>query len=98
MKIISYTKVEDAGYGEKHLCSLGSVGNKSARGFIISSPIRHPKSIHTSSFDLFARPKSGSVVESYQTVSVNCNSCRSRLFRYKKKNGTKSNLIVRIYV
>lgn len=69
------------------------VGNKSARGFIISSPIRHPRSIHTSSFTLLARPKSGSVVESYQTVSVNCNSCRSRLFRYKKKNGTKSNLI-----
>lgn len=71
--------------------------NKSAGGFIISSPIRHASvSIHTSSY-LEARPKSGSVVDSYQTVSVNCNSCRSRLFRYKKKNGTKSNLIVRIW-
>ena len=46
-----------------------------------------------SSTNLGAAPKRGSVVESYQTVSVNCNSCRQRLFRYKKKNGTKSNLI-----
>ncbi len=52
---------------------------------------RHP--IHSSNIQLFAKPKSGSVVDSYQTVSVNCNSCRHRLFRYKKKNGTKSNLI-----
>ena len=83
----------------KRICALLVVVNsKSAGGFIISSPIRHPSasSIHTSSY-LAARPKSGSVVDSYQTVSVNCNSCRSRLFRYKKKNGTKSNLIVRIW-
>lgn len=40
-----------------------------------------------------AAPKRGSIVDSYQTVSVNCNSCRQRLFKYKKKNGTKSNLI-----
>jgi len=33
------------------------------------------------------------VVDSYQTVAVNCNSCKKRIFRYKKKNGTKSNLI-----
>ena len=82
----------------KSICALLviQVVNKSAGGFIISSPIRHPRSIHTSLFTLLARPKSGSVVELYQTVSVNCNSCRNRLFRYKKKNGTKSNLIVRI--
>ncbi len=42
---------------------------------------------------LMGKPKSGSVVDSYQTVSVNCKKCRTRLFRYKKKNGTKSNLI-----
>lgn len=48
---------------------------------------------HTSHNPLFAKPKSGSVVDSYQTVSVNCSSCRHRLFRYKKKNGVKSNLI-----
>lgn len=42
---------------------------------------------------LNAKPKRGSVVESYQTVSVNCVACKNRLFRYKKKNGTKSNLI-----
>ena len=39
------------------------------------------------------KPKSGSIVDSYQTVSVNCKKCRTKLFRYKKKNGTKSNLI-----
>jgi hypothetical protein len=43
---------------------------------------------------LLAKPKSaGNVVDNYQTVSVNCNKCKLRLFRYKKKNGTKSNLI-----
>ena len=42
---------------------------------------------------LLARPKTGSVVDSYQTISVNCSKCRTRLFRYKKKNGTKSNLV-----
>lgn len=42
---------------------------------------------------LHAKPKSGSIVDSYQTVSVNCSKCRTRLFRYKKKNGTKSNLV-----
>ena len=40
-----------------------------------------------------AKPKRGSVVDSYQTVSVNCEKCGERLFRYKKKNGTKSNLV-----
>lgn len=42
---------------------------------------------------LYAAPKRGNVVNTYQTVSVNCSSCKHRLFRYKKKNGTKSNLI-----
>ena len=40
-----------------------------------------------------AKPQRGRVVDSYQTVSVNCAKCGLRLFRYKKKNGTKSNLI-----
>jgi len=40
-----------------------------------------------------AKPKRGTVVDSYQTVSVNCKTCGERLFRYKKKNGTKSNLV-----
>ena len=34
-----------------------------------------------------------STVDNYQTVSVNCSKCQQRLFRYKKKNGTKSNLV-----
>jgi hypothetical protein len=42
---------------------------------------------------LHAKPKRGHIVESYQTVSVNCSKCGERLFRYKKKNGTKSNLV-----
>ena len=43
---------------------------------------------------LLAKPKkAGSTVDSYQTVSVNCSKCQERLFRYKKKNGTKSNLV-----
>jgi hypothetical protein len=32
-------------------------------------------------------------VDSYQTVSVACQKCDTLLFRYKKKNGLKSNLI-----
>ena len=57
--------------------------------------LRHQaiQSIATITIPLHAKPKSGSVVDSYQTVSVNCSKCRTRLFRYKKKNGTKSNLI-----
>mmetsp|Transcript_57171 Transcript_57171/g.63877 ORF Transcript_57171/g.63877 Transcript_57171/m.63877 type:complete len:240 (+) Transcript_57171:85-804(+) len=48
----------------------------------------------SSSILMLAKPKKmGSVVDNYQTVSVNCNKCKLRLFRYKKKNGTKSNLI-----
>ena len=42
---------------------------------------------------LGAKPKRGSVVDSYRTVSINCSKCTKRLFRYKKKNGTKSNLV-----
>jgi len=42
---------------------------------------------------LSAKPKRGSIVDTYQTVSVNCRGCGARLFRYKKKNGTKSQLI-----
>mmetsp|Transcript_48568 Transcript_48568/g.117484 ORF Transcript_48568/g.117484 Transcript_48568/m.117484 type:complete len:189 (-) Transcript_48568:451-1017(-) len=40
-----------------------------------------------------AKPKRGSIVDTYQTVSVNCSKCGQKLFRYKKKNGTKSNLV-----
>lgn len=47
----------------------------------------------TTSTLLSAKPKRGTVVDSYQTVSVICANCQTRLFRYKKKNGTKSNLI-----
>mmetsp|Transcript_23883 Transcript_23883/g.33399 ORF Transcript_23883/g.33399 Transcript_23883/m.33399 type:complete len:200 (-) Transcript_23883:1420-2019(-) len=47
----------------------------------------------TTPTSLAAAPKRGSIVDTYQTVSVNCSKCRTRLFRYKKKNGTKSNLV-----
>eukprot|EP00798_Chlamydomonas_sp_ICE-L_P011213 gene11213-18835_t len=40
-----------------------------------------------------AAPKRGSVVDSYRTVSVECSKCSTKLFRYKKKNGTNSNLV-----
>ena len=53
----------------------------------------HKKSYHQDFSLYMSKPKSGSTVDSYQTVSVNCSKCKSRLFRYKKKNGTKSNLI-----
>jgi len=42
---------------------------------------------------LSAKPKRGAIVDTYKTVSVNCATCGLRLFRYKKKNGTKSNLV-----
>ena len=32
-------------------------------------------------------------IESYQTVTVACSKCSELLFRYKKKNGLRSNLI-----
>lgn len=54
---------------------------------------RQIRSIITSTSICMAKPKSGSIVDSYQAVSVNCKKCRLRLFRYRKKNGTKSNLI-----
>ncbi len=47
----------------------------------------------SSTYLTMGKPKSGSIVSTYQTVSVNCDKCRTRLFRYKKKNGTKSNLV-----
>eukprot|EP01083_Nonionella_stella_P296084 1005991_1 len=61
------------------------------------SPSSHSNSRSTfatsSTIICMAKPKSGSIVDSYQAVSVNCKKCRTRLFRYRKKNGTKSNLI-----
>ena len=41
---------------------------------------------------LLAAPRTKGV-ESYQTVSVVCQRCNELLFRYKKKNGLKSNLV-----
>lgn len=58
---------------------------------------RIPRSHSTMTPKLHAKPKRGSVVESYRTITVNCNNCGQKLFRYKKKNGTKSNL-VKMYV
>ncbi len=56
-------------------------------------PLAKYRSISKSTALSMGKPKRGSVVDRYQTVSVNCKKCRTRLFRYKKKNGTKSNLI-----
>ena len=42
---------------------------------------------------MHAMPKRGVIVDSYRTVVVACSKCRTTLFEYKKKNGTKSSLI-----
>jgi hypothetical protein len=43
---------------------------------------------------LAAQPiRKESVVDTYQTVTVRCHTCTTKLFRYKKKNGMKSNLV-----
>lgn len=47
----------------------------------------------TSRLPMAAPKRPGAAVDGYRTVSVNCAKCSTRLFRYKKKNGTKSNLI-----
>jgi len=73
-------------------CCIGSRSRMSQS--LMLQPSNHQfRSKYHSSTNLFAKPKRGNVVESYQTVAVNCQSCKHRLFRYKKKNGTKSNLI-----
>ena len=53
-----------------------------------------PQPLHVRSppVRLLAAPRKKGV-ESYQTVSVACQKCNELLFRYKKKNGLKSNLI-----
>jgi hypothetical protein len=63
------------------------------RGFVsrIASTIR-TRHHCSSTRPLLAQPKQGSIVDSYQTVSVHCVKCKGRLFRYKKKNGTKTSL------
>ena len=58
----------------------------------LSGSFLRPLEGRHSSF-LSAKPKQGKIIDSYQTVSVNCAKCGERLFRYKKKNGTKSNLV-----
>jgi len=80
-----------------------SVPLSSASAFVVLRKQPHPSRHHsyyrsfvapTTPVLLLAKPKkAGSTVDSYQTVSVNCSKCQQRLFRYKKKNGTKSNLI-----
>ena len=46
---------------------------------------------------LFAAPKRGSIVDTYRSVDVLCTKCQTKLFKYKKKNGTKSKL-VKMYI
>jgi hypothetical protein len=65
-----------------------------ARGFLFhSSRISQIRRLQSSAIVLQAVPQGGSIVDTYQTVSVNCATCSERLFRYKKKNGTKSSLV-----
>lgn len=44
-----------------------------------------------------AAPKRGSIVDTYRSVDVLCTKCQTKLFKYKKKNGTKSKL-VKMYI
>ena len=44
------------------------------------------------SIRMLAAPKRKGI-DSYQTVTVACSKCDTALFKYKKKNGLKSNLI-----
>jgi hypothetical protein len=78
---------------------FSKIGVSSASGFVWTPAsynvheFRHHHYQPYSSSLHQAKPKSGSIVDSYQTVSVNCSKCGTKLFRYKKKNGTKSNLV-----
>jgi hypothetical protein len=75
-----------------HRDSLGAL----SRSYDERSPHGRPNNMHfmfQRDLSLAAKPKRGSVVDSYQTVSVNCSKCGLCIFRYKKKNGTKSNLV-----
>ena len=56
-----------------------------------------PSSNYMTNTILFAAPKRGSIVDSYRSVDCSCSKCKNLLFKYKKKNGTKSNL-VKMYV
>jgi len=40
-----------------------------------------------------AAPRAGAKVEKYRKISVLCSKCGNTLFRYHKRNGTKSNLV-----
>lgn len=81
---------------------LSLVGSFSLRSAFSSAP-RLQRGNYPTTFDrpergfhstcLNSKPKRGTIVDTYRTVSVNCSKCRQRLFRYKKKNGTKSNLV-----
>ena len=77
---------------ESPFISLDAFPTHPSRHMPLFHQIFHRSMVSTTT-PLYAKPKSGSIVDSYQTVSVNCSKCRTRLFRYKKKNGTKSNLI-----
>ena len=56
-----------------------------------------PSSNYMTNTILRAAPKRGSIVDSYRSVDCSCSKCKNLLFKYKKKNGTKSNL-VKMYV
>ena len=74
--------------------TIGLQASRFASSFVLrtATPSSHTL-FHRSLSARAAKPKRGSIVDSYQTVSVNCAKCGERLFRYKKKNGTKSQLI-----
>ena len=69
----------------------------SARRSFSNGFISHMGRHISSTSVLLAKPKRGGIVDSYRTVEVQCATCQSLLFGYKKKNGTKSNLI-KVYI
>jgi ribosomal protein S27E len=74
-------------------CNVLLPGVSTTRLFRSEQVPRRCWSYSTFPWQIHGKPKQGSVVDSYQTVTVNCNNCGEKLFRYKKKNGTKSNLV-----
>ena len=71
-----------------------------ATAFVVAKPTavtlprwRHARRPLHASTALCAKPQRGAAVDRFPTVSVKCATCGFCIFRYKKKNGTKSNLI-----
>jgi hypothetical protein len=73
------------------LCTLALLQH-AAPAMLRAAPVAAPSpGTRITLVRMLAKPSSK--IDSFQTVSVCCNKCRAKLFRYKKKNGLKSNLV-----